>query len=87
MLKDQVEMPKVIVTDYDIGLMNSVAKVFHNSYIRLCRYHITKNVRSQVKLAVDTNHIELRDGKMVKAGEVMEKVMDAGNHIVIFSIK
>ncbi|CAK8570909.1 unnamed protein product [Lathyrus sativus] len=35
MLKDQEEMPKVIVTDHDTALMNSVAKVFHTSYALL----------------------------------------------------
>ncbi|XP_050908699.1 protein FAR-RED ELONGATED HYPOCOTYL 3-like [Lathyrus oleraceus] len=46
MLKDKKYMPKVIVTDRDITLMNSVAKVFPTSYTLLCRHHITKNVRS-----------------------------------------
>lgn len=40
MLKDQKKMLKVIVTDRDTALMNSVAKVFNISYALLCMYHI-----------------------------------------------
>lgn len=76
MLKDQVEMPKVIVTDHDTTLMNSITKVFPNSYTLLCRYHITKNVRSRVKPTVGKKQIESEDGKMMKEGVVMEKIMD-----------
>lgn len=54
LLKDQGEMPKMIVTDRDIALMKSVAKVFSSSNALLCRYHITKNVRSRVKPAIWT---------------------------------
>ncbi|CAK8562203.1 unnamed protein product [Lathyrus sativus] len=55
LLKDQVEMPKAIVIDRDIALMNVVAKVFPFSNALLCRYHITKNVRSRVKPAMEQN--------------------------------
>ncbi|XP_050890067.1 uncharacterized protein LOC127095416 [Lathyrus oleraceus] len=51
LLKDQGEMPKVIVIS-DNALMNSVAKVFPTSNALLYRYHMTKNVRSRVKPAV-----------------------------------
>lgn len=66
-------MPKVIVTDRDTDLMNSVAKVFSASYALLCRYYITKNVRSWVKLAVGTKQIESEYGNMVKTDVVVEK--------------
>ncbi|XP_050875905.1 uncharacterized protein LOC127079564 [Lathyrus oleraceus] len=82
MLKDQVEMLKVIVTDRVTALMNLIAKVFPTSYALLCRYHITKNARSRVKPTVRTKQIESEDGKMVKAGVVVEKIMDALNRIV-----
>ena len=59
-------MPKAIVTDHDTTLMNVIAKVFPSSYALLCRYHITKNVRSRVKIAAGTKQIESEDGKMVK---------------------
>ncbi|XP_058758088.1 protein FAR1-RELATED SEQUENCE 6-like [Vicia villosa] len=42
MLKDQEDMPKVIVINQDTTLMNSFATVFPSSYALLCRYHITK---------------------------------------------
>ncbi|XP_050898021.1 uncharacterized protein LOC127104925 [Lathyrus oleraceus] len=71
LLKVQSEMPEAIVTDCDTALINSVVKVFPSSYALLYRYHITKNVRSQVKPAVGTKHIESGDGKMVKAGVVV----------------
>lgn len=64
MLNDKEEMSKVIVIDYNTTLMNSVAKVFLTSYALLCRYHTTKNVRSQVKPAVGTKQIE--SNEMVK---------------------
>lgn len=54
MLKDQEEMPKVIVIDRDTVLMSLVAKVFPTSYALLCRYHITNNVRSRVKPTIGT---------------------------------
>lgn len=80
-------MPKKIVTDRDTALMYSVAKVFPSYNALLCRYHIRKNVRSRVKLVVGTNQIESEDGKMVKAGVVVEKIMDAWNRIIFFSKK
>lgn len=49
--KDQENMLNVIVTDRDIAMMNSIAKVCPTSYALLCRYHITKNVSNQLKLA------------------------------------
>ncbi|XP_050896317.1 protein FAR1-RELATED SEQUENCE 6-like [Lathyrus oleraceus] len=77
MLKDQEEMLKVIVTDRYTSLMNSVAKVFPTSYALLCSCHTTKNVRSRVKVAVGTKQIKVEDGKMVKAGLIVEKIMDS----------
>lgn len=54
-------------------------KVFPTSYVLLCRCHITKNVRSQVKPAVGAKQINAKDGKMVKTGVIMEKIMDGCN--------
>lgn len=73
MLKDQEEMSKAIVTDRDTILMNSVENVSPTSYALLCRYHITKNVKSWVKPVVGTKQIKYEDGKMVKASVVVEK--------------
>ncbi|XP_058726144.1 uncharacterized protein LOC131597443 [Vicia villosa] len=51
-LKDQQNMPQIIITDHDTALMNSVEIMFHTSSALLCKYHITKNVRIRVKPAV-----------------------------------
>lgn len=56
-LKVQGEMSKAIVIDRDTILMNLIAKVLPSSYALLCRYHMTKNVRSRVKLVVGTKLI------------------------------
>lgn len=77
MLKDQDEMSKVIVTNRDIVLMNSVANVFPISYALLCRCHIIKNVKSRVKPVVGTKQIEPKDENMVKAGVFVERIIDA----------
>lgn len=46
MLKDQKNMSQVIITDRDTTPMNSVAKIFSTLFALLCKYDITKNVRS-----------------------------------------
>lgn len=77
MLKDQENMPKVIVTNRNTTLMNSIAKVFPASYVLLCRYHMAKKERSKLKPTVGTKQIKSEDGKMVKAGVILESIMDA----------
>lgn len=77
----------MIVIDRDTVLVNSIVKVFHTFYALLCRYRITKNVRSRVKPAAGTKQIKSEDGKMVKESSVMEKIMDAWNSIVNSSTK
>ena len=52
MLKDREDNAKSHC-DRDTALRNLVATIFPTSYALLCRYHITKNVRSRVKLAVE----------------------------------
>ncbi|XP_050896729.1 uncharacterized protein LOC127103519 [Lathyrus oleraceus] len=74
LLKDQGDVPKVIVTDHNTSLIKLVAKVFPSSNALLYRYHLTKNARSQVKPTVGTKEIESEDGKMVK---VKEKIICA----------
>src|SRR3954469_12191367 len=71
-LKEQVEMPKAIVTDRNTALMNAVAKVFLSSNTLICRYHITCDVRSKVKLAVGTKQVETNGGKSVKPDVIVE---------------
>ncbi|XP_058732746.1 uncharacterized protein LOC131604315 [Vicia villosa] len=66
-------MPKAVVTDRNTALMNAVTKVFpsSNKGISFCRYHITTNVRSRVKITVGTKQVEVEGGKLVK--KVYEK--------------
>lgn len=82
MLKDQKNMPNIIVTNYDTILMNSVAKVFPTSYALLYRYHITKTVRSIHIPVVGTKQIKGEDGKMVKVGVVLKSIMDTWNGVI-----
>lgn len=85
MLKDQENT--LIITDCDTTLMNSVATMFPTSSPLICKYHITKTVRSRVKLAVGTKHFKGEDGKMVKPGVMVEKIMDTWNGIISSSTK
>ena len=78
---------KVIVTDRDTALMIVVATVFPTSSTLLCRYHITKNVRSWIKPAVGSKQVAGEDGKLVKSGVIMDKIMAAWNIIVNASTK
>ena len=39
------ELPKMIVTDRDLSLMNAVQIVFPYSHNLLCQFHIDKNVK------------------------------------------
>ena len=80
-------MPKVIVTDRDTTLMNVVAIVFLTSSALLCRYHITKNVRSRVKPVVGSKQIAGEDGKLVKSGVIVDKIMAAWNVLINASTK
>ena len=52
MLLKEDALPKVIVTDRDLALMNAVAKVFPTSSNLLCQFHIRKNVRAKCKTYV-----------------------------------
>lgn len=70
MLKDQENMPHVIIIDQDTALMNLVAMVFPTSSTLLCKYNITKNVRSRVKHVVGTKQVKGKDRKIVKPGVV-----------------
>lgn len=68
MLKDQKNMPQIIITNHNTTLMNSVAEVFPTSYALICRYHIIKNVISRLKPTIYIKQIKGKDEKMVKNG-------------------
>lgn len=78
---------KVIVNDRNTTLMNPVAKVFPTSHILFCRYHITKYVRSILKLPIGTKQIKGEYGKMFKASVILESIMGAWNVIINSSTK
>src|SRR3954467_14475889 len=82
LLVDQNVMPKVIVTDRDNALMNAVDTVFPTSTALLCLYHITCNVRSKLKLAIGTKDRPDENGKVIKAGVVVERIMAAWREIL-----
>lgn len=65
--------------------MDLVAKVFLILYALLCKYNVTKNVRSRLKPTVCTKQINDEDGKMVKPGMSSEKIVDACNNIINYS--
>ena len=52
MIVRQDALPRVIVTDRELALMNAVAKVFPTSTNLLCHFHIKKNVRAKCKIYV-----------------------------------
>lgn len=76
-LKDQENMPHVIVTDHDIALRNWVVNVSSTSFTLLCRYNITKNMRSKLKYMVGTKQIKGEDAEMIKSSVVLENIIDA----------
>src|SRR4051812_4757463 len=82
LLVDQEVMPNVIVTDRDSALMNAVDTVFPTSTALLCRYHITCNVRSKLKPAVGTKDRPDENGKVVKAGVVVDRIMSVWRGIL-----
>lgn len=86
-LKDQENMPQVIITDRDTTLMNSIATVFPTSSTLLCKYHIIKNMRSRVKHVADTKQVKHEDGKLVKSGVMVENIINAWNSIINSSIE
>ena len=44
--------PKVIVSDRDLALMNSIRVIFPEACNLLCRFHINKNVKAKCKMLV-----------------------------------
>jgi len=45
-------LPRVIVTDKDLSLMNAVKTIFLDAMNLLCRFHIDKNVKAKCKILV-----------------------------------
>ncbi|MCH87527.1 protein FAR1-RELATED SEQUENCE 5-like, partial [Trifolium medium] len=74
LLKCKDIVPKVVVTDRDTALMSAVVKVFPNSTVLVCQYHISKNVRAKCK--------KLCSSKEVKPEQLWNIVMGAWEEVM-----
>ncbi|XP_058757511.1 uncharacterized protein LOC131630788 [Vicia villosa] len=82
LLVDQKNLPSLSVTNRDNALMNTVATFFPTLIALLCRYHITCNVRSKLKVAVGTKERKDDNGNIIKAGVVVDKIMAVWREIL-----
>ncbi|XP_058778673.1 protein FAR1-RELATED SEQUENCE 3-like [Vicia villosa] len=82
LLVDQKNVPSIIVTDRDNALMNTAGTVFLTSTALLCRYHITCNVRTKLKLAVGTKERKDDNRNIIKVGVMVDKIMAAWREIL-----
>ncbi|XP_045792850.1 PKS-NRPS hybrid synthetase cheA-like [Trifolium pratense] len=69
LLRRETNLPKVILTDRDLALMNAIPAVFPEAAALVCRFHVKKNVRTK---AVEL--VKVRDGEKVKAADMRERV-------------
>jgi len=72
LLMSKMNMPKVIVTDRDMSLMNAVGNVFPESYAMSCYFHVQANVKQRCILDCKAP-LEKKDGKEVKHGDVCQE--------------
>jgi len=86
-------VPKVVVIDRDITLMNVVATIFPETTTLLCIFHIGKHVRakyitnSRVKpkdVKVDGKDKEVKD---VRTSEIVNNIMKACDNAVKYHSK
>jgi len=81
LLMSKMNMPKLIVTDKDMSLMKVVENVFPESYAMNCYFYVQTNVKQRCIL--DCKYpLGKKDGKEVKRGEVVKKIMRAWKAIV-----
>jgi len=76
-----MNMPKVVVTNRDKSLMNVVANVLPKSYATNCYFHVQANVKQRCILDC-IYHLGKKNGKEVKHGDVVKKIMRAWKVIV-----
>jgi len=81
LLTSKTNMPKVIVTDKDMSLMKAVGNVFPESYAMNCYFHVQANVK-QMCILYCKYPFGKRDGKEVKHGDVVKKIMRAWKAMV-----
>ena len=81
LLTSKMNMPKVVVTNRDKTLMNVVATVLPECYAMNCYFHVQKNVKARCIL--DCRYpLGKKNGKEVKHGDVVKKIMRAWKVIV-----
>ena len=44
-----VERVQTITTDKDSGFLNIIGKVFDNAFIQICRFHVSKYLKEQLR--------------------------------------
>jgi len=80
-LTSKMNMPKVVVTDRDTTLMNAVANVLPESYAMNCYFHV--NFFFKARNILDCRYpLGKKNGKEVKHGDVVKKIMRAWEVIV-----
>jgi len=81
LLKSDINMSKVVVTDRDTTLMNAVITVLPKSKAILCYFHAGKNVKARG--ITDCKYpLGKKDGKEVKHSDVVKMIMRAWDVIV-----
>ena len=73
LLEPNSDMPKVIVTDRDTGMMNVVANVLPDSSVILCYFHVDKNVRARI-----ITDCKVKQNVVVVDGQ--KKIVDEAKH-------
>nr|GEV32507.1 hypothetical protein [Tanacetum cinerariifolium] len=53
---DESMLPRVIITDKDLALMNACKKVFPNATRLLCRWHISQNILKNCRQTIKVQH-------------------------------
>ncbi|KAH1225692.1 hypothetical protein GmHk_11G032528 [Glycine max] len=69
-------LPRVIVTDRDLALMNAVKIVFPEATNLLCRFHIDKNVKAKCKtlIAAEFEHVHYVGKNPSRCGCIMRTI-------------
>ena len=89
------DMPKVVVTDKDTGMMNAVTNVLPGSSAIMCYFHVGKNVRSRIipDCKVKQNVVVVDGQKKIvdeeKHSKLVDTIFDAwvmSQYISVFNI-
>jgi len=82
LLEPNSDMPKVVVTNRDTGMMNAVANVLPDSSAILCYFHAGKNVRARIitNCKVQQNVVVVDGQKKIVDEEKHSKLVDTIFH-------